>query len=570
MTIEQQIQEFETSISPFGRKCQFFFGVECYDANVRQTIFLKETKMIKRFLFSSVTALVLVMSSTLNPQSVHAQSDASEHNSKANTFQSMPCPPDIFPDSVRVDCGFVTVPENRAHPNGRMIQVAAAVVHAPARHPKKDPIVFLDGGPSFGAISTFALDAYFAGASFIEDRDIILVDTRGTGLSQPRLGCPEFDEADESSFYSSPYVGSSFVEEMTQAVTDCHNRLTAVGIDLAAYNSAESAADIDALRRALGYKEWNLLAFSADGVLGLTYMRLYPDGIRSAIIDSGSSPQHLWNIDYYLGVNEEFERIFAGCAANSACNAAYPNLRKVFFDLVHQLRVDPVNISIPHFVGGPIVLHVDGVEFYLDTITNIFPGDLYSSDSIRPLLAEIWRSAHGQLAEVYRERFSGPAPVFDANSFVAMGKTMSYTCHDLIGFEKPADFEQTARDLPELAPFFLNPDAFLPMGPTGCPIWNVGRANEVQHQPVVSAIPTLVLAGEYDGAIPPLMVRQIPGTLPNSFYYEFAAGAHAQLASYNTASTCARSIATQFLDQPTKKPDSSCIAALPQFDFTPE
>lgn len=160
-------------------------------------------------------------------------------------------------------------------------------------------MVFLAGGPSFGAISAFARDSYFAGASFIQDRDLILVDTRGTGLSQPRLGCPEFDQADQSSFYAHPIL-SSIVTDFTQAVTVCRDRLTATGIDLAAYTSAESAADLDTLRRALGYQQWNLLAISADGVLGLTYMRLYPDHIRSALLDSGIAPTQLWDIDFLL------------------------------------------------------------------------------------------------------------------------------------------------------------------------------------------------------------------------------------------------------------------------------
>jgi hypothetical protein len=122
-------------------------------------------------------------------------------------FQSASCPPDVFPPSVRVDCGFVVVPESRTRPTGRTITVAAAVMHAPSPHPKDDPIVFLDGGPSFGAISSFAVDFYFGGAAYTRDRDVILVDTRGTGLSQPRLGCPEFDRANVSTFYSEPFVG---------------------------------------------------------------------------------------------------------------------------------------------------------------------------------------------------------------------------------------------------------------------------------------------------------------------------------------------------------------------------
>ena len=84
-----------------------------------------------------------------------------------------------------------------------------------------------------------------------------------------------------------------------------------------------------------------------------------------------------------------------------------------------------------------------------------------------------------------------------------------------------------------------------------------------------SAIPTLVLAGEFDNGVPPLIVRQIPPTPPRSFFYDFPAAPHLQPASFNPVSSCARSIAGQFLDAPTRRPDSSCIGSLPPFDFTP-
>jgi pimeloyl-ACP methyl ester carboxylesterase len=488
-------------------------------------------------------------------------------------FQVAPCPPDIFPPSVRVDCGFVTVPENRARPNGRRITVAAAVMHAPAPHPKDDPIVFLDGGPSFGAISSFAVDDYFGGAAYTRDRDVILVDTRGTGFSDPRLGCPEFDRANVSASYSRPFVGSSNVADYTRAIRACRDRLTAAGIDLAAYNSAESAADLEALRRALGHRRWNLFALSSDGVLGLTYMRLYPDRIRSAVVDSGQSPQHLWNLDYYRGLNELLERIFAGCAANTACNAAYPNIRGVFFDLVRRLQAHPVAVPIPDFQPRPVTVRVDGLDFYLSALFGIFPGNEFAPDTIRPLLSEIWRAAHGELTHVYQERLGTGPFTSDADSFVAQGKTMSYACHDLVGFITRADLRQAARDLPGLAPLFLDPDYELPnaapVSPAGCRLWRVGVADPAQHHPVHSSIPTLVLAGEYDAGVPPLIVRQIPPTLRRSFSYEFPAAPHIQLANSNPVSTCARSITGQFLNAPTMRPDASCIRSLPPFDFTP-
>jgi len=491
-------------------------------------------------------------------------------------FHPMACPADVFPPESKVDCGYVTVPEDRAHPGGRTIRVAAAVMHATSRHPAADPIVFLDGGPSFGAIAGFAVDAYFGGTSYAEDHDVVLVDTRGTGLSEPRLGCPEIDEANVTAFYSGPYVNSNGTALMTEAIGACRDRLTGAGIDLASYDSAESAADIDTLRSALGYRTWNLIALSADGVLGLTYMRLFPKAIRSAVIDSGQSPQHLWGLDHIRGLSEELEAIFAGCAANGACNAAYPHLRRVFYDFVERLNAHPATITFPDFQPGPVKLRLDGAGFYLDALFGIFPGNLYAPDSIRPLLSEIWRSAHGELVDVYRERFgTGPTENDHANDFVAMGKTLSYVCRDLVGFIKPADLRKAARDLPAMASIFLDPDYDLADGstnvisPAGCRTWNVGVAAPVQHKPVRSSIPTLVLAGEYDTGVPPSVVRQVLPGLSRSYYYEFPASAHVQLASYNGAAECARSIVARFLDDPDARPDASCIATLPAFDFTP-
>jgi pimeloyl-ACP methyl ester carboxylesterase len=391
---------------------------------------------------------------------------------------------------------------------------------------------------------------------------VILVDTRGTGISTPRLGCPEFDEADRSSFYSRPFVGSSFDEDFTEALHACHDRLTDAGIDLSAYNSAEGAADLEALRTALGYRQWNLWAISADGVLGLTYMRLYPAAVRSAVLDSPVAPQAFDSVDYIRGTKEMLERALAGCAANAACEATYPNLRGVFYDIVHELQRHPAQISIPRFPGGPIVVQVRGVEFYLDAAFAVDP------ENIQHLFSEIWRSAHGGLAQVYRERFS-EAPSFDSDLFVARGKTMSYQCHDGLLLYTPAVLQQLAADIPELASLVLSPGFGLPNGPAGCSIWDVGTADPAQHRPVSSRIATLVTSGEFDLGVPALMVRQVPGTLSNSRYFEFPATFHLQLASYNPVAPCARAIATQFLDAPTRRPDSSCFAQLPRFDYTP-
>jgi pimeloyl-ACP methyl ester carboxylesterase len=304
-------------------------------------------------------------------------------------------------------------------------------------------------------------------------------------------------------------------------------------------------------------------------VLGLTYMRLFPQHIRSAILDSPISPQHLEQLDLLRGWTENLERVFAGCAANAACEARYPNIRSVFYDLVHELQAHPRLVSIPDFIPQPVTIRADGVDFYRFMMFSVFPGDLFSPEAIHFVLDSIWRSAHGELEDVYREDLGTGPITSDADSFVAEGKTMSYLCRDVVGFITEDDIIQAALDLPELAPYILDPGSGLPIGPAGCRIWDVGLADAAQHEPVSSRIPTLVLAGEYDTGVPAFIVRQIPPTLPNSFFYEFPASGHLQLADYNSVSSCSRSIADQFLRRPRRSPDASCVDELPQFDFTP-
>ncbi|MGZ5400777.1 MAG: alpha/beta fold hydrolase [Nocardioides sp.] len=521
----------------------------------------------------SVTATILAISSGSPAAGAHPTSVNAAHVrpmlAAAPVFDRRPCPEGVFPDRLRVRCGFVAVPQRHGRPDGRMIEVAAAVVPASSPGPSRSPLVFLDGGPSFGAISPFAMGTYFKGAAYTVDRDVVLVDTRGTGLSRPRLGCPEFDRALESAWYSRPYVDTTYAEDHRAALRACRDRLEGRGVDLSAYNSAQGAHDLDALRRALGYRRWNLHAISADGVLGLTYLRLHPRHIRSVVLDSPVAPQALANLDYKRGLVENLERVFAGCAANPSCDDRYPGLRERFYDLVHRLEEDPRAIRVPDFRPRGIRFVITGAVVFQDTLFGVFPGDRFSPDNIPGLLSVLWRISHGELRSVYREVLGTGPLTANANDFVAEGKTMSYVCHDVQAFVTKRDRRQAARDVPELAQQFLDPDGDLPFGPTGCRIWDVGRASAAQHRPVSSRIPTLVLAAEYDTGVPASIVRQVPPTLRNSFYYEFPAAPHLLLSGANPVRRCARSIAVDFLDHPSREPDAGCVASLPAYDFTP-
>ena len=531
--------------------------------------------------FASAAALLLSVglfpatSSAAPPEPARAVPSVSPRIVLGSAFVTRPCPEDFAPNAD-ADCGFIRVPEDRTRPHSRMIKVAAAVVHSSAAQVAPEPILVLPGGPSAPAIQPFYLQSYFENAEWAAGHDIVLVDTRGTGSSSPRLACPEMDQAEVDHFYAEPYVGSAAHRIIGGALRECRQHLVRRGIDPAAYTTRASVADLEALRAALGVTQWNLLAVSADGVLGMSYVREHPTSIRATIVDSGLSPQMVATLDYDRGVSMQLDAVFRGCAANRACRSRYPHLRRAFMALVNRLQRHPQVIRIPDFRPHPVSIVVDGAGAYADAMFAIFPGNRFAHDEILRLIDDMWRESHGELAAIYR-RFLGVGPITieHASDFISLGKTMSYECHDVTSFTTRRDLRRAARALPVFAERYLGSSFDLghsfgnPRSPAGCRIWRVGRAAPEQHQPVASDVPTLVLAGEFDLGVPPYIVRQIDDELTRSTYVEFPASGHLQLASFNRGSDCARSIAQAFLASPTNPPDTSCVDALPEFDFTP-
>lgn len=251
-----------------------------------------------------------------------------------------------------LDCGYLSVPQDRQSPDGAQIALAVVVLYSTAAEPAPDPIVYLEGGPGGSAISGIEgwLDFPMRAT-----RDIILIDQRGTGFSYPRLHCWEIDELDWD-VIDAP--DDTLTAAETDALQACILRLWAESaVNLNFYNSAHSAADIADLRIALGVEQVNLFGISYGTRLALTVMRDYPAGVRSVILDSAYPPV----VDAYeemgLNAHRSFQQMFGDCAADPACNAAYPDLGARFYRLVEAWNNNPVWIGVlgAEFSGDDVV-----------------------------------------------------------------------------------------------------------------------------------------------------------------------------------------------------------------------
>jgi len=173
-------------------------------------------------------------------------------------------------------CGTYEVFEDRAHRSGRKIALKVVVVPATSPTPAKDAVLWLHGGP--GAAATQTASAAGAGG-FLEalgrDRDLVFVDQRGTGESNP-LAC---DLADDPADLAA-YFGELFPVAKVRA---CRTKVEAIA-DPRLYTTPIAVDDFDEVRAALGYDQIDLVAASYGTIAALIYLREHADHVRSAFL----------------------------------------------------------------------------------------------------------------------------------------------------------------------------------------------------------------------------------------------------------------------------------------------
>ena len=239
-----------------------------------------------------------------------------------------PCRIDGFPEEIK--CTSVSVPESRTGASDRRVSIHVAIVPALARVAARDPLVLLAGGPGQAA-SSFGPWIASVFAPIRRHRDILLIDQRGTGLSQA-LRC----RADESS------TGTPVLEREEKASREC---LASLDGDPRYYANGPAMEDLDEIRAALGYTQLNLWGGSYGTRAALVYMRAHPERVRSAVLD-GVAP---WSLRFPLHTARDGERalvrLLDDCAMAPDCSAAFPSLRTHLADLLRRLSADPAAVT---------------------------------------------------------------------------------------------------------------------------------------------------------------------------------------------------------------------------------
>ncbi len=471
-------------------------------------------------------------------------------------YESASCP---FPvdSSLRegkdVTCGFLVVHADHNDATSPNIRLAVAVFKNPSATKATDPVIYLDGGPGGGALDDFG--RYISASNrmqFLGNRDLILLDQRGTGYSTPSLACAELNnlvyQTDQN------YTAQQSVDLQNQALTTCHTRFVGQSINLNDYTTYQNAADVHDLITAMKIPALNLWGISYGTRLALEIMRSFPQNIRSVLLDSTVPAQLglLENLPYDTA--RVFGKLFDGCAADASCNARYPNLATTFYTLYDTLSAKPVSFQATDvlYTGKTYTVVFNG-----DALENLLYTMFYDTSAIKdmPLMITQIQNGNYSLASQYYGELE-----FDTS--VSYGMYFSVECAEDVNSVTKQQVDTASQQYPEA----IRADQQIDLEGelVSCQIWHVATAPTTESQPVTSSIPTLVLEGEYDPITPPSNGDLAAKTLSHSYTFLFPGTGHGVFLT----NPCEFTIRTAFQTSPQQKPDGSCVSTVTEPQFT--
>jgi len=450
---------------------------------------------------------------------------------------------DCQPPGVKgpAKCGTLEVYENRATKKGRMISLNILVLPATGDKREPDPWVYFSGGPGSAATEDAAglADVF---NRIREHRDMLFVDQRGTGKSNG-LDCPMYNPDDLQS-----YLGYFFPVE---DIRKCRPQLEAKA-DLTLYTTDIAIDDMDEVRAALGYEQLNLFGGSYGTRAALTYLKRYPKRVRTATLQGVAPPNEYMPLDFPLGNERALQGILAECAADEACNAAFPNLKDESKSLLAQLIKGPVEVEVQKPNSSERVK----VKLSRDLAVEAIRYMLYNPVGASRVPLIIHLAAQGNFVPLTEAalRFR---KLLVATGF--NGMYLSVTCAEDLPWIKPGEGERMAANT------FLG-DYRLRQQREACALWPRATIAKDYADPVRSDVPVLILTGELDPVTPPSNGDAVAKTLKNSLHIVVPHGAHGLGGLENI--DCILGITAEFVERgSTQGIDTSCVKTIRRKGF---
>jgi pimeloyl-ACP methyl ester carboxylesterase len=405
---------------------------------------------------------------------------------------------------IPAELGKFTVPEKRSNPNGKKIQLAFVRLKSTAQHPGP-PLVILAGGPGGSGLGE-ARAFFHIFKPLLEVGDVIAFEQRSTGMSRPYLAC-KGSRAFKPDALASRANMLSYVRE---AFRPCAEDYRAQGVDFSAYNTGESADDVEDLRKVLDVPKINLWGFSYGTHLGLAVIRQHPQSINRAILagvegmnDTRKLPS---NIQRHL---EDVNRLVK---ADPEWSKLVPDFLKLMKNVFDQLDKQPLTVEVLNRQTKEKTKVTVG-KFALQVMIGIDAGDSKDIAKFPALFYTISKGDPRLLTEEVQglqDRLASLAPW-----------AMIFSMDCASGATKERDLR-----IKREAPHTLLGDAINFPWPDICDLWGSPDLGDKYRAPVRSDVPVLFITGTLDARTPVSNVKEIRKGFPNGITFVVEGAGH--------------------------------------------
>lgn len=459
---------------------------------------------------------------------------ASAHPTRAdNTLQLQPCQLSDASGLRQVEarCGQLRVAEDPARPGGRQIDLRVAVVAASSPTAAADPLVFLAGGPGQAATEAYPNIAATL-APINQNRDILLMDQRGTGSSNA-LDCTQ----------PSKPLGRQGDDELVSLTRAC---LAALSADPRFYTTTMAVSDLEQLRQRLGYQQFNLLGVSYGTRVAMEYARQFPARVRSMILDGVVPPPLALGSEHGRNARRVLEQLFVACRAAPGCGERLADPGESLTRLREQLADGrELSVADPR-TGEPREIWLDAA--LLGGVIRLLAYSPESAALLPLLLSDAVSSGNPS-------RLAAQALMVNEQLArqISQGMELSVICSEDVPF-----FPEDAQDDHSLLGGALVESLL-----TRCETWPRGEIPRDFKEPLVSAVPTLLLSGERDPVTPPAYGEAVARDLSNSLHL-LVPGQHHNVVTRG----CLPEVAASFIDAGgVEGLDTRCVARIGPLPF---
>ena len=470
-----------------------------------------------------------------------------------------------------IECGLLQVPENRENPDSRFIELSFIKLNSTWDEDKEsekdedersklppgkrdDPIIYLTGGPGAKAIGYVKR---FKDHGIRTHRDLYILEQRGIGHSgdfclQYNRRQPELNNAINQTEYAAASITSQ---------NNCSLNATAAGVDLNGYNTIENARDVKTLRRALGFKQWNLWGISYGTIVGQAYINEDPEGIRAIILDAISPLNARQNIETWLiptWYDRDLKKLDALGQADEDCAKHYPALGEKIRAAIQSVKDKPIKVAVKDTETYP-----SGDAHLFADFAGYLPFALFYEQSNYPALPAIitaWTEAMDKRDETLIKALMQASDLVDFSPSKGMYDSVLCVDGEIESFAN--SLEKELQDHPVLAGA-MNTSASIKARRERCAKMGMQVRDESQYRLPQTDIPSLLIEGEMDPITPPPLAKIVAPGFSKGTYVEFPYAGHGPSRSVK----CAGEMMNKFYDNPADKPDLSCVEEMQKPDF---